>query len=71
MEQIGDIAEGYVLLEWLFKEGDVVTKGATLCVIELGKATVDIESPKSGILHEIAVKPGQDLSAGDLLCKIM
>ena len=44
------------ILEWYKKDGDPVVKGEPLFSIENEKASLDIESPASGIL-EIQIEP--------------
>jgi pyruvate dehydrogenase E2 component (dihydrolipoamide acetyltransferase) len=49
------------IMEWLKAEGDQVTKGEPLVVVETDKAAVDLEAPASGTLSHVRA------AAGDLV----
>ena len=52
MPKLGfDMAEG-VLVRWAVAEGESVDKGELLAEIETDKATVELESPHSGVVHK-------------------
>ena len=53
--------------EFFVKEGDVVTKGATLCIIEAMKLMNEIESPTSGKVVKILGTEGQVVEFGEAL----
>lgn len=58
MPKLGfDMAEGK-LIRWAKKEGDKVEKGELLAEIETDKATVEVESPYSGVVLKQLVKEG-------------
>ena len=57
------------LVRWYKEEGDSVQTGDTLCEIETGQASVDIEAWSSGILWRLA-KPGDAVSLGSELARI-
>jgi pyruvate dehydrogenase E2 component (dihydrolipoamide acetyltransferase) len=46
------------IVEWLKKEGDPVEKGEIIFVVEVEKATTEVESPASGILAKILIPEG-------------
>ena len=50
MPKLSFIVTQGTILEWLKKPGDLVNKGEPLLVIESEKATVEVESPGTGIL---------------------
>ena len=50
MPKLSFIVTRGTILEWLQKPGDSVNKGEPLLVIESEKATVEVESPGTGIL---------------------
>ena len=60
MPQFGSNEEATVV-NWRFAVGDFVTEGATLLEIETDKASVEIETPASGILSEILVQAGENV----------
>ena len=49
------------------KEGDVVSKGATLCIIEAMKLMNEIEAPTSGKIVKILGTEGQVVEFGEVL----
>ncbi len=42
------------IVEWLVEAGDAITKGQPIYAIESEKATIDIESPFTGVITPIA-----------------
>ena len=58
MPKLGfDMAEG-TLIRWVKKEGEQVNKGELLAEIETDKATVEVESPYSGVVLKHLVSEG-------------
>lgn len=53
--------------ELFVKEGDVVSKGATLCIIEAMKLMNEIESPTSGKVVKILGAEGKVVEFGEVL----
>ncbi len=60
-------ASGVDVIELLVKPGDKIEKETPLITLESDKATMEIPSPISGIVHEIKVKLGDKVSEGDLI----
>ncbi len=52
------------LVEWLKHEGDSVTKGEPIALIDTEKVSIEIESPESGVLSEVLGKAGEDIPVG-------
>jgi pyruvate/2-oxoglutarate dehydrogenase complex dihydrolipoamide acyltransferase (E2) component len=57
--QLG-LVEEVVVLEWLKADGDDVTAGETIVLLETEKTQTEVESPASGTLR-IAVAAGPDV----------
>jgi pyruvate dehydrogenase E2 component (dihydrolipoamide acetyltransferase) len=55
---------------WFKKEGEPVKKGEVLCTVETEKASVEIESPCSGILRLILSPRDAEVSVGDCIAII-
>ena len=56
MPKLGfDMAEG-TLVRWVISEGEAVEKGQVLAEIETDKATVEVESPFSGVVRRHLVE---------------
>jgi pyruvate dehydrogenase E2 component (dihydrolipoamide acetyltransferase) len=65
MPKLGfDMAEG-TLVRWVIQEGSEVNKGDILAEIETDKATVEVESTHSGVVHKHLVKEGDIVPVGD------
>jgi pyruvate dehydrogenase E2 component (dihydrolipoamide acetyltransferase) len=63
--------ETATVIEWLKQEGEHVEKGEPLLAVETNKATVEIESPASGILAGIRVKPEQVVPVTEVIAYIV
>ena len=62
MPQLGNEIEEGQIAQWLKAEGDTVTVGEPLLVIETPKVTIDIDAPASGVLKQIVAQV-DDLAA--------
>ncbi len=70
MPKLGfDMAEG-TLVRKVKKQGDTVNKGEVLAEIETDKATVEVESPASGVVKGWMVEEGQAVPVGALMAVI-
>src|ERR1700688_250379 len=58
------------ILRWLKSVGDTVVENEPLIEIETDKVTVDVASPGSGTLREIAKQEQEEIGPGDLLGRI-
>ncbi len=64
MPKLGfDMAEG-TLVRWVIAEGDPVERGEVLAEIETDKATVEVESQVSGVVHKHLVQEGTAVPVG-------
>ncbi len=66
---IGDFSS-VEIIEILVSVGDTIDKEQSLITLESDKATMDIPSPESGVVKEINVNTGQNVSEGDLILKL-
>jgi pyruvate/2-oxoglutarate dehydrogenase complex dihydrolipoamide acyltransferase (E2) component len=57
------------IAEWLAKDGDQVTEGEPLYLLEADKSTNEVEAPASGTLRIIA-EPGETYEVGTVLGRI-
>ncbi len=69
MPSLGESITEATLLTWLKKEGDRVQVDEPLCELESDKATVDLPSPESGVLHQIK-KAGETAHVGEVIARI-
>ena len=63
---IGDYKDVPVI-EVLVKPGDTVEKEQSIVVLESDKATMDVPSSHSGVVKEVKVKVGDNLSQGSVV----
>src|SRR5690348_17684483 len=59
------------IVEWLKAEGESVTAGEPLVVIETDKAAVDLEAPATGILSRVAAKVGDEVPVAQVIAVIL
>jgi biotin carboxyl carrier protein len=59
-----------LMLKVLVKEGDSVTEGQTVAIMEAMKMENEIEAPVSGLVSKIAVSPGENVLENALIMKI-
>ena len=51
-------------------EGDAIESGAPILVLEAMKMEIPVNAPSSGTVRSIAVAPGEQVSAGDVLAEL-
>jgi pyruvate dehydrogenase E2 component (dihydrolipoamide acetyltransferase) len=66
---IGDASDVDVI-EILVAEGDTVAVEDGLITLETDKATMDVPSPKEGVVTKLLVKSGDKVSKGDKVCML-
>lgn len=71
MPALGMAQDTGKLVRWLKREGEQISKGEPLMEIETDKATVEVESPATGILTAISASPGDDVSVGHAIAVIL
>ena len=64
MPKMGDGMEEGTLVEWLKSEGDKVKTGDVIGTIQTDKATLELESPGSGILAGLLIQAGATVPVG-------
>ncbi len=70
MPRLSDTMTEGVIASWQKNVGDAVKKGDILADIETDKATMELESYKSGTLLYIGAKQGEKIAVNELLCII-
>ncbi|REG85494.1 pyruvate dehydrogenase complex dihydrolipoyllysine-residue acetyltransferase [Marinomonas pollencensis] len=63
-------AEGVDIIEVAVAVGDSVNEGDSIIVLETDKASMEIPSPKTGVVKSIAVKEGDKVSEGDAILEL-
>ncbi len=59
------------VIELLVKAGDVIRQDDSLVTLESDKASMEIPSPLSGTVQEVALKVGDKVSEGDVILTLM
>jgi len=59
------------VVQWLKTNGELVTKGENILVIETEKISIDVEAPETGILDGISVSPGDVVPIGTVIAYIL
>src|SRR5690606_28429444 len=63
---VGESVSEGTLAQWLKSDGDTVTRGENIVVIDTEKASQDLPAEVSGILR-ITVKEGTDVAVGQVI----
>lgn len=67
---IGDFKD-IPIIELLVKPGDVIQPGDPLLTLESDKATLDVPAPLGGRVASVAVAPGNKVSHGNLILRLI
>jgi len=70
MPMLGEVMEEGRIVAWRKHIGDRVEKGETIMEVEMDKATMEVESPVSGVVKEILVPEGATVPVNTLLAFI-
>jgi pyruvate dehydrogenase E2 component (dihydrolipoamide acetyltransferase) len=71
MPALGIAQETGKLLQWLKTEGQTVTKGEPIMVVETDKTTVEIEAEASGVLSRVTASVGDEIPVGNVIAIIL
>ncbi len=63
-------SKGVPVIEVLIKVGDTVKKDQGLITLESDKATMEVPAPFAGVVRELRVKLGDEMSEGDVVAMI-
>ena len=63
-------SKGVPVIEVLIKVGDTVKKDQGLITLESDKATMEVPAPFAGVVRELRVKLGDEMSEGDVVALI-
>lgn len=67
MPNLGYDMDAGKIVSWLKKIGDSVARGEPIAEVETDKATVEMESMRSGVLVEIVAAEGADVPVGEVI----
>ena len=71
MPSLGADMESAILMEWLVKQGDKVTKGQVIAEIETSKGVIEIEVFEDGIIEKLLVEEETECKVGTPLATII
>ncbi len=69
--QLGNEIDEAEVTEWLKGAGDTVEAEEPVVVLTTTKASIELEAPVSGTLHEILIQEGELVPVGALLGRIV
>lgn len=64
MPRLGENVDSVFIVDILVQPGQNVVAGEVLVNVETDKATLEVQSPVSGIVVEVLVKVDQEVAAG-------
>lgn len=67
MPQLGLTMEKGTILQWIRAEGEQVTKGQPVVLIQTEKVEYEVEAPTAGTLLKVVAKEGEELPVGGLM----
>lgn len=70
VKQIGDNTGPYEIEEWYVSENDSINPGQNICLLEAGKAVVEVTASYSGKVSEICKKEGEEVYPQEVIYKI-
>lgn len=65
--QVGEVVQHLTIVEYCKREGDIIRRDEPFIVVETEKATLDIESPVSGIVKKLFFDVGSKVPIGETL----
>jgi pyruvate dehydrogenase E2 component (dihydrolipoamide acetyltransferase) len=71
MPKLGLTMTEGLIVEWRKKEGDPVTKGDILFVLETEKVTYEVEAPEDGTIGKILVKEQETVPVGAIVAYLL
>ncbi len=70
MPRLSDTMTEGILVQWLKREGDQVSRGDVIAEVETDKATMEVEAYHSGVLTRIIAEPGSVVPIGQPIAVI-
>ena len=58
------------IIRVLVTEGEKVTEGDVICILEAMKMENELKAPKDGVIQALHIEPGQDVEMGAVLAEI-
>ncbi|MEO0563425.1 MAG: DUF2118 domain-containing protein [Chloroflexota bacterium] len=70
MPKYGMTMEEGIIVEWLVDEGDTVTEGQGIAIIETEKVETELEAPSAGTIVEISRGADDEVPVGEVIAYI-
>lgn len=70
MPSLGADMEDAIVVDWLVKPGDQVSRGDVIAVVETQKGLIEIETFENGVIQQIVVPEGAKAAVGAVLARI-
>lgn len=70
MPSLGSDMEAGILVEWMKQQGEKVSRGDIIAVVETDKGAIEVEVFEDGTLAELLVQPGEKVPVGTPLARI-
>ena len=70
LPKIGMAMQDALIVEWVKKPGDSITKGEILLRMETEKVVEELASPVTGVLEEVMVAEEEHADVGAVLARI-
>jgi len=64
---LSQTSDTLILVDWIIKPGEKVMKGDALFSVETDKATLEVESPETGILTNSLAQPGDEIKVKSVI----
>src|SRR5687768_7688081 len=70
LEALDTNADFVVFVDWLVGDGETVTAGSPVCLVETSKATVEVTTRAAGVLHHRA-QAGDKVAVGAVIARVL
>ena len=70
LPRMGITMQEGVLVEWLVREGDRLTKGQVIAQVETDKAVQELEAPSGGVLTRLLVAAGARVPVDTVIAEL-
>lgn len=64
-----DMAKG-TLIEWHVKEGEQITRGSVIAVIETNKGAIDLDVFEDAVIEKLLLKEGEEVAVGTPIARL-
>jgi pyruvate/2-oxoglutarate dehydrogenase complex dihydrolipoamide acyltransferase (E2) component len=69
MPQLGNGVDSVTIEEWMVEAGEAVKAGEVIVVVETDKASMELESPTTGVLAVVVAPEGTEVQVGEVIAE--